>query len=77
VGDLVKTATIGQPISVKRRDQLGGLLHEYERQHEIGVLRTLQAGQGRCGEKSRRSSGSVPNQSASVSVMLEVTCENN
>ena len=27
----VKTVTIGQPITVRRRDRLGGLLHEYER----------------------------------------------
>jgi hypothetical protein len=27
----VKQETIGQPIEVRRRDRLGGLLHEYER----------------------------------------------
>ena len=27
----IKTETIGQPIAVRRRDRLGGLLHEYER----------------------------------------------
>lgn len=27
----VKAETIGEPINMRRRDRLGGLLHEYER----------------------------------------------